>query len=71
MLQFLFGLMAGLFVGLVMEWIVDWQALMPRLGFHARRSREKVDATVQSSPSHQDAPGLSDPAEPDSSAHRE
>jgi hypothetical protein len=32
MLQFAFGLAAGIVVGLVMEWIVDWRALAPRLG---------------------------------------
>ena len=71
MLQFVFGLMAGLLVGLVMEWIVDWQALVPKLGFKSRHSHEKVDVTVQPSPSHQDSPGIPTPDEPDSSAHRE
>ena len=27
--QFLFGLAAGIVVGLVMEWIIDWTGLLP------------------------------------------
>ena len=27
--QFLFGLAAGIIVGLVMEWVIDWTGLLP------------------------------------------
>jgi hypothetical protein len=27
--QFAFGLLAGVVVGLVMEWVIDWAGLMP------------------------------------------
>ncbi len=35
-MQFLWGLIAGVIVGLVMEWVIDWSSLMPR------RQRRKV-----------------------------
>lgn len=28
--QFVFGLLAGIVVGLVMEWIIDWTGLLPK-----------------------------------------
>ena len=28
--QFLFGLFAGIVVGLVMEWVIDWTGLLPK-----------------------------------------
>ena len=28
--QFIFGLFAGIVVGLVMEWVIDWTGLLPK-----------------------------------------
>lgn len=75
MMQFFFGLIAGLLIGLVMEWIVDWQLLTPGSGLAARRSqaqpREKTEDHTATQSSQQVPQNSSETAEPNGSAHGE
>ena len=40
--QFLFGLAAGVIVGLVMEWVIDWAGLLP-----ARPAQRQTQAAAR------------------------
>jgi hypothetical protein len=61
MTQFIFGMLAGVVVGLVMEWVIDWTGLLPKKsaadrnppksgqrGTTAKAKRVEKDAQVQS-----------------------
>lgn len=43
--QFAFGLLAGIIVGLVMEWVIDWTGLLPRKRVEEDRARKPDSAS--------------------------
>jgi len=40
MSQFIFGMLAGVVVGLVMEWVIDWTGLLPKKSGRDRNSQK-------------------------------
>lgn len=44
--QFIFGLFAGIIVGLVMEWVIDWAGLIPK-GAMVKRMPKKREQTAE------------------------
>lgn len=69
--QFLFGLFAGIVVGLVMEWVIDWTGLLPKrstpkpvsqkatqsVAASSKRVDDQSVTTTASSPNNADASG--------------
>ncbi len=45
--QFIFGLFAGIIVGLVMEWVIDWAGLIPK-GAMVKRVPKKQEQITES-----------------------
>ena len=43
MAQFFFGLLAGVIVGLVMEWVIDWGGLFPKRTANKRATKNAVN----------------------------
>lgn len=52
--QFIFGLFAGIVVGLVMEWVIDWTGLLPK-GTMAKRMPKKREKTMETPSTTQNA----------------
>jgi hypothetical protein len=46
MAQFAFGLLAGVIVGLVMEWVIDWSGLFPTRTADKRKSKSAAQNKV-------------------------
>jgi hypothetical protein len=53
MSQFIFGLFAGIVVGLVMEWVIDWAGLLPK-GMTIRRAPQAQGAAKLSARADKD-----------------
>ena len=47
--QFLFGLFAGIVVGLVMEWVIDWTGLLPKRSASKPVSQKRTQVVAASS----------------------
>jgi hypothetical protein len=71
MTQFIFGMLAGVVVGLVMEWVIDWTGLLPKKSADrnppksgqkstpAKARRVEKDAPVQSAATSSSSPETS------------
>jgi hypothetical protein len=46
--QFILGLFAGIVVGLVMEWVIDWTGLLPRPSSTKSKTQKQSTAVASS-----------------------
>ena len=60
--QFIFGLSAGIVVGLVMEWVIDWTGLLPKRSVSKGNAQKSVPSMATSDANRVEEPARTEAA---------